>query len=61
MDNDKDKKPKYLKATSIDGKSTNFFDNEENQELMGRDIRSKERLLKLRFYPSMFVFDTGVK
>ena len=58
---DKDKKPKYLKATSIDGKSTNFFDNEENQELMGRDIRSKERLLKLRFYPSMFVFDTGVK
>ncbi len=58
---DKDRKPVFVKAFSLEGKDRNGFGKEEDQIKMANRIRSKERLLKLHFHPLTVSFNTGVK
>jgi hypothetical protein len=45
---------------SENGKAKTKFDKKKLQSAMKTKIRLQERLLKLRFHPEMFKFETGV-
>ncbi len=50
----------YMVSYSIDGNDKTGFDKKKLQSAMKTKIRLQETLLKLRFHPEMFKFDTGV-
>jgi hypothetical protein len=50
----------YMMAYSEDGKAKTGFDKKKFQSAMKTKIRLQEALLKVRFHPEMFKFETGV-
>lgn len=50
----------YMVSYSLDGNAKTGFDKKKLQSAMKTKIRLQETLLKLRFHPEMFKFDTGV-
>ena len=49
-----------LLAYDIDGESKYWFDNETRKKKMRTKINSQEKLLRLRFFPEMVKYETGV-
>ena len=55
------KKGTLVKSEYLGGKSNSGLDNKKEQQRISNMVSSAESLLKLRFYPKLAKYNTGVK